>query len=386
MEIVLYTLIGLIIGGAIALVIAYFILKPKSKVNDEVLLQTLELKIKAMMPELINESSENLIKIANEKLGAEKKEIRADMESKRSEMTRMVQQIERQLKNNEDKLAASDKERIGSFNALKERLEEQTRISEQLRVSTENLKKVLSNNQMRGHFGEQVAEDLLKMSGFVVGKDYEFNKAQETRETRPDFTIYMPDRTKINVDAKFPYANLQKLAETENEEQQKEYRKLFEKDVKDKIKQVTVRDYINPEEGTVDFVIVFIPNEMIFSWIYDQMNEIWVEAMRKKVIFAGPFSFTAILRMVRQAYDNFEIKGNIREIIGHVKAFSTEFAKFDDEFQKVGDRIQALDKQFATVNSTRMNQLRRKMDRVQMLEEPVEESTSGESDTIKMIE
>lgn len=384
MEIAIYMILGLLVGAIIALAVGYALTKSKNKTNDDQMLQTLELKLQQMMPELINQSSENLIKMANEKLGAEKKEIRTDMENKRSEMTRMMQQIERFLKDNEAKLEASDKERIGTFNVLKEKLEDQHLLTEQLRTSTENLKKLLSNNQLRGQFGEQVAEDLLKMSGFSRGIDYDFNKQQESKETRPDFTVYLPDKTKINVDAKFPYSSLQKMTETDSPEQKAEYQKQFERDVKEKIKQVTSRDYINPEDKTVDFVILFIPNEMIFSFIYDKMNDIWADAMEKKVVFAGPFSFTAILRMVRQAYDNFEIKGNIREIIMHVKAFSSEFQKFDSEFNKVGERIQALDKQFNNVNSTRMNQLRRKMDKVQMLEEPVENEI--ETEPIKLIE
>lgn len=384
METALYTAIGLIVGGAIMLALAYFIFRPKNSEDDSQLSKELELKLKAILLDLNKQNTDNIITLAKQELGAEKKEIRTDMENKRSELTRMVQQIERFLKTNEEKLEASEKERIGSFNVLKQRLEEQHVLTEQLKVSTEGLRKVLSNNQMRGQFGERVAEDLLKISGFVIGKDYEFNKQQDTEGTRPDFTIYMPDRTKINVDAKFPYANLQKMAETESKEQQLEYRKLFEKDVKDKIKQVSERNYINPEEGTVDFVILFIPNEMIFSYIYENMTEIWEEGMRKKVVFAGPFSFTAILRMVRQAYDNFEIKGNIREIVGHIRAFSTEFEKFEVEFLKIGDRIGSLEKQFNSVNTTRMNALRKRIDRVHMLEVADEEASNDQP--IKMIE
>ncbi|HEQ65405.1 MAG TPA: DNA recombination protein RmuC, partial [bacterium] len=244
---------------------------------------------------------------------------------------------------------------------------------DKLAVSTENLKKVLSNNQLRGQFGEQVAENLLKMSGFVSGVDYFYNKSQETRETRPDFTVLLPDGTKINIDAKFPYAQFQKMAESDDEEVKKKCKKLFEQDVKAKIKQVTTRDYINPEENTVDFVIIFIPNEMIFSYIYDKMNDIWTEAMKKKVIMCGPFSFTAVLRMVKQAYENFKFQSNIQKTINNIKNFQNEFEKFSDSFLKFGVRIDSLQKQYNTVSTTRFNQLNRAMDRVG-LESSTEES------------
>lgn len=144
----------------------------------------------------------------------------------------------------------------------------------------------------------------------------------------------------------------------------KEYLKLFEKDVKDKIKQVVSRNYINPQDNTVDFVILFIPNEMIFSFIYDKMNSLWTDGMKQKVVFAGPFSFTAILRLVRQAYDNFRYQKNVQKIITQIKAFEIEFDKYNEEFTKIGDRIKSLSDQYAFVEGTRTKQLLKTVDKV----------------------
>ena len=302
-----------------------------SKEMDENVSKSVELKLRELFPTLAADANKQLITMANEKLGAEKKEIKTDFENKRGEIERLVKTIQQELKDNRHGLEEAEKNRIGSFKALSSQLEEYKKVTNELSVSTENLKKVLSNNQLRGQFGEQVADNLLKMAGFVRGTDYEFNKEQVGSETRPDFAIFLPDRTRINIDSKFPYNNLQRVAEAENEDTKKEYMKKFERDVREKIKQVATRDYINPEDKTVDFAILFIPNEMIFSYVYDQMNDLWAEAMTKKVILAGPFSFTAILRMVKQAYDNFKFQENIQQIIGHVQMFSKEFEKFNEE-------------------------------------------------------
>jgi len=82
---------------------------------------------------------------------------------------------------------------------LKTSVDESRKITEQLSVSTEGFEDegFLSDNQVRGQFGEQVAEDLLKMAGFVKGVDYEFNKQQEGTKTRPDFSVFLPDGTRI---------------------------------------------------------------------------------------------------------------------------------------------------------------------------------------------
>ena len=314
----------------------------------------------------LQSANEQLITLANDKLGAERKNINTDLQNKKEAIENLMNEIRKDLRNVEQI-------RVGSFKDLERGLKEHQEITKQLSATTDSLKRILSNNRLRGQFGEQVAENLLKMAGFVKGIDYQFNKAQDTSSSRPDFTVFLPDKTKINVDAKFPYDNLQRSIESENEETKQEYFKKFKQDVKEKIRQVTTRDYINPEEKTVDFVILFVPNEMIFSYIYDQMNDVWLEAMKSKVMMAGPFSFTAILRMVRQSYDNFRYQNNVQNIITYIKQFEKEFEKYTTEFIKIGTRIKSLDDQYNLVDRTRTNQLKRTVDKIK-----IEEGTSDE--------
>jgi DNA recombination protein RmuC len=374
MDILIAAIIGLLIGIAIY----YFLNRGSGKQKEEIGI-TIEQKLNELMPNVLDKANESLIRMADQKLGAESNKGRIDLENKRGEIERLVKVIQEDLKLSKKELEQSEKDRIDSFSSLKTSLEDYKKITEQLSVSTENLKKVLSNNQLRGQFGEQVAEDLLKMAGFVPGENY--TRQEGGGGSRPDFTIYFPDRTKINVDAKFPYSALQRMTETDDTDMKNKHMKQFETDVKEKIKQVTTRDYINPEDKTVDFVILFIPNEMIFSFIYDKMPGIWQDAMKKKVVLAGPFSFTAILRMVKQAYENFRVQENIFKIVGHVRSMELEFDKFSEEFDKVGIKIDQLSKQYSTVNSTRVNQMRKRMDLVK-LEGGIEEKPILTSDVV----
>jgi DNA recombination protein RmuC len=323
--------------------------------------------ISLILPKLLKETTDQVMVLAEQKLGAEKNEIKIDLKNEKEIVEKIAKTIREDLEKTKDKLEAAERERVGSFRELRQAVEDQVKVTSELSTTTESLRRVLSNNQMRGQFGEQVAENLLKMTGFVRGIDYDFNKEQKSG-SRPDFTIYLPDKTKINCDAKFPYQSLQKMTETENQAARNELEKIFKNDIREKIKQVTGRDYINAEDSTVDFVIMFIPNEMIFSYIYEKMNDVWLEAMKQKVVMAGPFSFTAILRMVRQAYDNFKYQKNVQKIIGHIKTFEVEFQKYNEEFLKIGERIESLTRQYQTVNSTRTNQLTKSIDRIRLEE------------------
>jgi len=344
-----YILLILILAALI-----FLILKSKKESKDD-----LSQKLNEIFPEVLKNANQQLITLADQKIGT-------DLSNKKDSIEKMVKQVLDELSKNQSKLESAEKDRIGSFNGLKEAIDNNQRLTQQLKVTADSLKNVLSNNQLRGAFGEKVAEDLLKQSGFSIGTDY--TKQEATGDARPDFTIYLPDKTKINIDSKFPYANIVKMSETDEASQKTQYLKLFEQDIKKKISDVSSRNYINPEDNTVDFVVVFIPNEMIFSFIYEKFPNILEEAFNKKIIFAGPFSFIAILRMVRQAYDNFRFQKDIQGIIAQIKIFGKEFASYNEEFTKIGDRIDSLSKQYNSVNSTRTNKLVRCIDKLTPIE------------------
>lgn len=312
----------------------------------------------------LKSAQEQFFSLAHEKFAGERTLAQKDLEHRHDTIKQLVEEIRKDVAASNEKLKASDDARIASFSSVSKEIEMQKGIMGELRASTDDLKRILSNNQMRGAFGEQVAENLLKMAGFVTGQDYVYNKEQESTDTRPDFTIFLPDRTKINIDVKFPFSFLMKMMEVEGATEKEQYKKQFAGSVKQKIKDVLARGYINPEDNTVDFVILFIPNEMIFSYVYDQLNEVWEEAMQKKVILAGPFSFTAILRMVKQAHSNFHYQKNIQHVIGLIHKFGQEYEKFSDSVDVLGDRIDSMKKQYDAMSSTRTRQLTKVIDQI----------------------
>jgi len=303
----------------------------------------------------LSKAIDTLVKQSNDKLNDKNLQIQTDLSNKKDA-------IEKMIKNISDQLTTVEKDRIGTFTNLRDAIENNVKLTKELSLTTEGLKRVLSNNQQRGAFGEKVAEDLLKMSGFVIGTDY--TRQETTGEARPDFTLYLPDKTKINIDSKFPYANIVNMSEAPEIDEKNRFKKLFEQDIKKKINDVTSRNYINPEDNTVDFVILFIPNEMIFSFIYESFPDVWQDALNRKVVMTGPFSFTAILRMVKQAYENFRFQKNVQGIITQIKIFGTEFEKYNEEFSKIGDRIDSLHKQYDEVNNTRSKKLQKVIDKI----------------------
>lgn len=265
----------------------------------------------------------------------------------------------------EKKLELSQKEVSGLKTqnaAIKEQLLNTAKITGELQVSTDSLKNLLSNNRLRGEWGEQVAEDLLLAAGFVENVTYQ--KQATTKEGRPDFTINLPDGSKLNVDAKFPFDDLMEYQNAQSEPAKKQSLKKFSASIKQKVKDITSKDYINPEDNTLDFVVMFIPNEMIFSFIYEKLPDINEYCAERKVVLAGPFGFTAVLRLVMQAYKNFGYEKNLQEIFGLVSKFQDEYDKFGASLEKLGSQLATTQKTYQEVEGTRSRQLTKVVEKI----------------------
>jgi DNA recombination protein RmuC len=327
------------------------------------------------MKQLVEENTDKTISMSKEILSFERERMSAEyksekeiisgkmesnrqyLDSKKDAIKDLVEKISQDLEKNQAKSEETKESTFKQLNTLKTVIEEHKIATGGLKEATDHLKNILSNNQLRGKYGEEVAENLLKSVGFVKGQHYSVNTGQESVSTRPDFTMFLPDKTRMNIDAKFPLQSLIKYQEAESKLEKDRYLREFTADVKQKIKQVATRDYINPEENTVDFVILFVPNEMIFSFIYEKLHEVWNDAMKQKVIMAGPFSFTAILRMVFQSYKNFSYQKNLHSIIKLINSFTKEYESFSNELDTLGKRIQSVESQYNTVSITRAKKL-----------------------------
>ncbi len=167
------------------------------------------------------------------------------------------------------------------------------------------------------------------------------------------------------MDVKFPLDNYARMIgvedweEKDNEEANK-YKQAFEKDVRDKITQISTRQYINPSEGTLDFALMFIPNESIASFINQEFSGVYDLAMKKKVQISSPYNLIAFVSMIQRASQNFYQRENIRGTLILIEEFVKRYSLFKDRFEKIGENINKAhkvyedvrDKSFKNMDST----------------------------------
>lgn len=280
------------------------------------------------------------------------------LENNKDLIKQITDDLKAQLKNSQDDVKVMRQQN----SVIREHLQTSIKATENLQTSTDSLRNLLSNNRLRGNWGEQVAEDLLLASGFVEGINY--TKQTNTAAGRPDFTFLLPDGTKLNIDAKFPFDDLIAYQEAKTDAQRKTHLADFERAVKIKVTAITAKDYIDPGNQTCDFVVMFIPNEMIFSFIYERLPKLNDYCNKRKVILAGPYGFTALIRLVLQAYKNFRYEQGLQDIIGLVGKFQVEYEKFGQEMERLGRALDTAQETFSKAEGTRSRSLSRVVDKI----------------------
>jgi DNA recombination protein RmuC len=158
-----------------------------------------------------------------------------------------------------------------------------------------------------------------------------------------------------------------KFLEAESKLEKSKFRNDFLKDVKARIKEVTTREYINPEQNTLDYVLLFIPNEHIYAFIHEQDSSILDNGIKNKVVLCSPLTLFAVLAVIRQAVDNFAFGQTSNEILSLLGAFKKQWNAFVTKLEVLGKRIGEAQKEYEALTTTRRRQLERPLRKIEDL-------------------
>jgi len=151
-----------------------------------------------------------------------------------------------------------EKDRQKKFGELASQLKLVGEQTASLTSTAGSLREALVNSRVRGQWGERMAEDVLRLIGFVEGVNYQKQRTIEANGSRPDFTFLLPRDLKLNMDVKFPLDNYLKFVETDTPQDKDQYLTAFLRDVRGRLKEVATRDYIDSRQNTLDCVLLFI--------------------------------------------------------------------------------------------------------------------------------
>ena len=363
-------LIGLIVGLIIGLGVFFLIKVNTKKIVDEALKQT-----KTSMTDTfgnialnaLDKANENFIRTAKETLSGQVREGSTQLEGKKELIDKNLENMNKELESVKKLMTDLETDRSAKFGELTEAIKNTNTQTQKLQSTAEQLNQALSNSRVRGQWGERMADDILHMIGFVEGVNYMKQKMIASTGSIPDFTFMLPKNLKINMDVKFPFDNFLAYLDSNTDDERETYKDKFLQDVRTKVKQISSRDYINPEQNTLDFAIMFIPNQHVYEFINESDTEMFEYALKEKVVLTSPTTLYSMLVIVRQSTDIFNLQNNINEILKVFGSFNKQWDNFTKSFDAMGKKIEDAHAEFEKLTTTRKRMLESQLKKIESL-------------------
>jgi DNA recombination protein RmuC len=363
-------LIGLIVGLIIGLGVFFLIKVNTKKIVDEALKQT-----KTSMTDTfgnialnaLDKANENFIRTAKETLSGQVREGSTQLEGKKELIDKNLENMNKELESVKKLMTDLETDRSAKFGELTEAIKNTNTQTQKLQSTAEQLNQALSNSRVRGQWGERMADDILHMIGFVEGVNYMKQKMIASTGSIPDFTFMLPKNLKINMDVKFPFDNFLAYLDSNTDDERETYKDKFLQDVRTKVKQISSRDYINPEQNTLDFAIMFIPNQHVYEFINESDTEMFEYALKEKVVLTSPMTLYSMLVIVRQSTDIFNLQNNINEILKVFGSFNKQWDNFTKSFDAMGKKIEDAHAEFEKLTTTRKRMLESQLKKIESL-------------------
>ena len=244
------------------------------------------------------------------------------------------------------------------FGQVDQSLRSHAEITQTLSESAQALREAMASPTARGQWGERMAEDVLRLAGFVENVNYVKQTQLDGATGRPDFTFPLPKGHELYMDVKFPMAGYLRYLDAKTDAERQAHRAAFLRDVRARVKELAKRDYARESaRSSVDYVLLFLPNEQLTGFIHEGDPGLIDDAMGQRVVMCSPLTLFAFLGVIRQAYDNFVIEQTSDQILALIGKFGNQWQKYSEQLDKVKASFDRLDRQFDELVGTRKRQL-----------------------------
>ncbi|HEX4122698.1 MAG TPA: DNA recombination protein RmuC [Verrucomicrobiae bacterium] len=288
---------------------------------------------KALSADALRQSAPQFLQLANETFAKFQETAKGDLSKRHEAIATLVQPLKDQLESYQRRLQQSETTQASILGEVKKQLEGLAQHSHVLSTETFQLRKVLSSNQARGRWGEETLRRVIEAAGMSPHCD--FSEQAQADDKKPDLIVRLPGNRLIIVDAKVPDLDFLTAIDSADPAARAQALAMHAAKLKDTIRDLAKKDYPSQFPAALDYVVLFLPAESLFSAALEADRELILWAAQRQIMLATPASLIALLRAVSVSWQQHAQTENAREIAVTAQDLYNRVIKFTEHFEKI---------------------------------------------------
>ena len=304
-----------------------------NKEAQEKALADLRAAFKALSVDTLRELQPQFIERVTETVARLQETGKGDLARREEAIKTLVKPLEEQLKIYQQRLQQTETAQSTTLGEVKKHLESLAQQSQSLSHETLQLRRVLSSNQARGRWGEETLRRVVEAAGMSAHCD--FSEQAQAGDSKPDLIVHLPGDRVIIVDAKVPDLDFLNALDAADSTKRADALAAHAGKLKATVKALADRDYPSQFPNALDYVVMFLPAESLFSAALEGDHDLIVWAASKRIMLATPASLIALLRSVSVSWQQHAQTANAQAIAEAAQELYTRVGTFIGHFERI---------------------------------------------------
>jgi len=288
---------------------------------------------RALSAEALKQTAPEFLRLAEQSFGKFQETAKGDLAQRQEAIKTLVEPLKQQLETYQKRLQQAESTQAGTLGEVKKQLEALSQQSQTLAAETQQFRMVLKSSQARGRWGEETLRRVVEAAGMSAHCD--FSEQTKEGDSKPDLIVRLPGERFIIVDAKVPELDFLTALESADGTRRADSLAAHASKLKATIKELAERDYPSQFPNALDYVVLFLPAESLFSAALEGDRELIVWAAQKRILLATPASLIALLRSVSVSWQQHAQTENAQKIAEAAQEFYARVVKFTGHFERI---------------------------------------------------
>jgi len=292
----------------------------------------------------LKQTAPEFLRLAEQSFGKFQETAKGDLAQRHEAIKTLVEPLKQQLETYQKWLQQSESVQSSALGEVKKHLETLAQSNLSLAAETQQFRMVLKSNQARGRWGEETLRRVVEAAGMSAHCD--FSEQTQAGDAKPDLIVRLPGDRFIIVDAKVPDFDFLNALESADETKRAEALAIHAAKLKATIKSLADRDYPSQFPNALDYVVLFVPAESLFSAALEGDHDLIVWAAGKRILLATPASLIALLRSVSVSWQQHAQTENAEKIAEAAQEFYSRVVKFTEHLEKIRSGLERANSAF----------------------------------------